>query len=348
MAKKSDFNVTPGEPVGVIAAQSIGEPGTQMVLRSFHFAGVASSIATSGLPRMVEIVDARKKPATAFSYIYLESKVGKDFEKAEQVMKKISEVRVTDIARRLVENFSKGTITVRLDQQKMESNELTARGVASKIEKLAKVDTKASENNIIIKTHMKSAKQIRALLVQITKLNVNGIEGAGRAVVQQDKKSGEFFIVTNNSSLSDILKVEGVDANRTYTNDIFEMYRTFGVEAARNSIAKELVATLKEQGISVDPRHLYILADAMTAGGEITNVGRRGLSGQKESVFARAAYEETVKHLINAAAFGEKDPMKGITENVLVGKQILVGTGTVRLAIKKEDISKITSAKAKK
>ncbi len=348
MTKKSNYDVISGEPVGVIAAQSIGEPGTQMVLKSFHFAGVASTIATSGLPRMVEIVDARKKPATAFSYIYLQTKVGKDFEKAEQIMKKISEVKVTDIARRFIENFSKGTIIIRLDQQKLELNELTERGVAARIAKLAKIDTKAFDHSILIKTHLKSAKQIRALMVQITKLNVNGMEGAGKAVVQQDRKTGEFFIVTNNSNLSEILKIEGIDPNRTYTNDIFEMYRVFGIEAARNTIAKELIDTLDAQGISVNSRHLYILADAMTASGGIKNVGRRGLSGEKESVFARAAYEETVKHLINAAAFGEKDPMKGITENVLVGKQIQLGTGTVRLAIRKEDISKITAVKAKK
>jgi DNA-directed RNA polymerase subunit A" len=341
MPKKNEFNVTPGEPVGVIAAQSIGEPGTQMVLRSFHYAGIASAIATSGLPRLVEIVDARKKPATPFTYVYLNGRFAKDFGKAEELVKKISEVKLNDLVRRVLENFSKGTIILRLDPQKLEVNELTAKSVAAKLEKLAKVDTVSAGRTIMIKTHTKSAKQIRSLTVQLGKLTVNGIEGAGRAVVQMNKKSGEFYIITNNSNLVELMQLDGVDTARIYTNDIFEIYRVFGIEAARNAIAKELEETLAEQGISVDNRHLLILADAMTANGAIRNVGRRGLSGEKQSVFARAAYEETVKHLINAAAFGERDDMKGVTENVLVGKQIGLGTGNVTLAIKKEDIAKI-------
>jgi len=348
MATKKNFLVTPGEPVGVIAAQSIGEPGTQMVLRSFHYAGVASSIATSGLPRLVEIVDTRKKPATPFSYVYLKGKAAKDFDAAEQIVKKISEVRVNDVIKRILENFSKGTIMIRLDEQKLEANELTAKGIASKIEKLIKAECTAQGNSLLIKTHTKAAKQTRAMAVQIGKLTVNGIENAGRAVIKQDKKTEEFYLVTNNSNIGAIMQVDGVDTSRIYTNDIFEMYRIFGIEAARNTIAKELNIVLREQGINVDERHLYILADAMSASGSIKNVGRRGLSGEKESIFARAAYEETIKHLINAAAFGERDDMKGVTENVLVGKQIGLGTGTVTLAIKKEDISKISEKKGKK
>ncbi|MDE1761876.1 MAG: DNA-directed RNA polymerase subunit A'' [Candidatus Micrarchaeota archaeon] len=346
--KKDRFIVTTGEPVGVIAAQSIGEPGTQMVLRSFHYAGVASSIATSGLPRLVEIVDTRKKPATPFSYVYLKGKAAKNFEDAEKVVKKISEVRVNDIARRILENFSKGTILIKLDDQRMEANELTAKGVASKIEKLTKIECSASENAILVKTHTKNTKQIRSMAVQIGKLTVNGIENAGRAVIKQDKETGEFYIVTNNSNLVGILGIEDVDSSKIYTNDIFEIYRVFGVEAARNAIARELDTVLREQGINVDKRHLFILADAMTLSGGIKNVGRRGLSGEKESIFARAAYEETVKHLINAAAFGERDDMRGVTENVLIGKQIMLGTGSVTLAIKKEDLAKISEKKGKK
>ncbi len=120
------------------------------------------------------------------------------------------------------------------------------------------------------------------------------------------------------------------------------MYKIFGVEAARNTLANEIMSTLEQQGISVSPRHILLLADAMTHSGEIKNVGRHGLTGEKKSVFAKAAYEETVKHLINAAAFGELDPMKGVTESILVGKQISLGTGIVKLAIKKEDLSKIS------
>ncbi len=336
-----DCNVTQGEPVGVIAAQSIGEPGTQMILRSFHRAGVASVTVTSGLPRMIEIVDLKKKPATPFTYIYLEDNVKKNFEKSIAIMKKINEVKVRDVAKRIIENFSNGTIKLRLDRQVLDSNELTAKGVASKIEKLLKLDTAVEENKILVKTHTKNLKQVRSTAVQLSNMTINGIEGAGRAMIQQDPKTEEFYVISADSNIEGIMEVEGVDKSRIYTNDILKMYQVFGIEAGRNTIVNELQKTLKEQGISVDPRHMLLLADAMTATGQIKNVGRHGISGEKDSVFARAAYEETVKHLVNAAAFGEIDEMLGVTESVLVGKQIMLGTGTVKLAVKKEDLAKI-------
>ncbi len=335
------FNVTSGEPVGVIAAQSIGEPGTQMILRSFHRAGVASVTATSGLPRMIEIVDLKKKPATPFTFIYLEDNVKKNFEKAIAIMKKINEVKVKDITSRSIENFTNGTIKLRLDRQSLDSNEITAKSVASKIEKLMKLDTVVQDNKILVKTHTKNLKMVRTTAVQLLNMTINGIPGAGRAMIQQDPKTEEFYIISADSNLDGIMEVEGVDKSRIYTNDILKMYQVFGVEAGRNTIVNELHKTLREQGISVDFRHLVLLADAMTATGSIKNVGRHGISGEKDSVFARAAYEETVKHLVNAAAFGEVDTMLGVTESVLVGKQIMLGTGTVKLAVKKEDLAKI-------
>ncbi len=347
MAKKENmFEISAGEPVGVIAAQSLGEPATQMVLKAFHFAGLKSEIATAGLPRFVEIVDAKKKPATPFTYIAVDKSIAKDEQKLIRLAKKISEIKVSDISRRIVEEFSKGTIILRLDFEKLEANELTAKVVASKIEKLTKLSCTLEGMDVRITAGTRNIKQIRNMAVQLNKMTINGIDGAGRAAVREDPKTKELQLITDNSSLSGLLDVEGIDAYNIYTNDIFEEYRVFGVEAARNAIITELEKLLHESEISVSRRHLELLADAMTADGDVKNVGRRGLSGEKESVFARAAYEETVKHLINAAAFGESDPMQGVTENILMGKQIMLGTGRVELAVKKEDIAK--SKKEKK
>jgi len=73
--------VQPGEPVGIVAAQSIGEPGTQMTLRTFHFAGVRELNVTLGLPRLIEIVDARKTPSTPMMKIYLKEEYKNNVEK---------------------------------------------------------------------------------------------------------------------------------------------------------------------------------------------------------------------------------------------------------------------------
>lgn len=339
--EKDDYNVKFSEPVGMIAAQSVGEPGTQMILRSFHFAGIESAIATSGLPRIVELVDAKKKPTTPLSTIYLEGKAGKNIDEATKIAKKITEIKMNTLVRRIVENFSKGTIRIALSSQELESDELTPHQVAEKLGKLMKLDTTVDGLNIFIKMHTNNLKEIRATRVKIMRAVISGIEGAGKTLVQRNSKTGELYIVSAGSNIEGIMTVDGVDKSRIYTNDIFAIYRQFGIEAARNALANELKTTLDEQKISVDLRHLLLIADAMTASGTIKGVGRHGLSGEKHSVFARAAYEETVKHLINAAAFGETDPMRGVTENILVGKQIPVGTGSVKLAIKKEDMAKV-------
>ncbi|MGC8662197.1 MAG: DNA-directed RNA polymerase subunit A'' [Candidatus Micrarchaeia archaeon] len=337
--------VSPGEPVGVVAAQSIGEPGTQMIIGSFHLAGIASKMATAGLPRMIELVDARKKPASPFTYIYLENKIKNDFEKASTLARKLNEIKMSHLVKHTIENFSKSRATFLMDMQALESNEISLKSVESRINKLTKFETSSEGHKIIVNLHNKNIKLIRESVVKILNLTINGIEGAGTCTVQQDKKTNEFFIISDTGNITPFLDVEGIDVNRIYSNNIFEMYNVFGIEAARNTIANEIMTTLEQQGIDVSFRHVLLLADAMTHNGGIENVGRHGLTGKKRSVFARAAYEETIKHLINAAAFGEIDFMKGVTEDILVGKQIALGTGTVKLAIKKEDLAKIKKEK---
>lgn len=343
--KDKRFIVNYGEPVGMIAAQSIGEPGTQMILRTFHYAGIEATIATSGLPRIVELVDARKKPATPITYVYLNAASKKNFEKAEQVAKRINEVNMSVITKRAIESFSKGAIKFILDRQTLSANDLTPSQVAQRLSKAMDVEAKADEDgNIIVRLKSKNLSEIRAMSVKIMKKTIQGVEGAGKAVIQRGKNE-EFYVVAAGSNVEGLIDIEGIDKSRLYTNDVFAMYRLFGVEAARNTMVHESKSTLDEQKIDVDERHIMLVADAMSYSGGIKGVGRHGLSGQKNSVFAKAAYEETVKHLVNAAAFGEIDPMKGVTENILVGKQIPIGTGSVRLAIRKEDIKKAKPSK---
>lgn len=347
MAQNKDKNtIEYGEPVGMLAAQSLGEPGTQMILRAFHFAGIESTIATSGLPRIVELVDARKKPETPITFIYLTGEYKRSVGKAEQTLKKVSEVRMGIVVRRILENFSKGIIKLVLDAQVLKANELTPGQLAQKVAKKLDARTKVDKDgNILVKLKTKKLTEVRSTSVKLMKDVVQGVEGAGKAVLQKDPKTGEFYIIAAGSNIGGIMDIEGVDKSKIYTNDVFAMCRQFGIEAARNTLVRELDTTLREQKINVDKRHLMLIADAMTYSGTIKGVGRHGLSGQKQSVFAKAAYEETVKHLVNAAAFSEVDYMRGVTENILVGKQIPLGTGSVHLAIKKEDMQKVKPKK---
>ncbi|MCK5159156.1 MAG: DNA-directed RNA polymerase subunit A'', partial [Candidatus Heimdallarchaeota archaeon] len=127
------------------------------------------------------------------------------------------------------------------------------------------------------------------------------------------------------------LRIPGVDQKRIYTNHTYEIAETLGIEAARNSIIKESMAVLKAQGLDVDIRHITLVADLMTNTGDVRQIGRHGISGEKISVLARASFEITVKHLLEACLQGEADNLRGITENVIVGQMVPLGTGAIDL-----------------
>ena len=141
----------------------------------------------------------------------------------------------------------------------------------------------------------------------------------------------EYVIYTEGSNLEGVLDIAGVDATRTTTNSVFEIYKVFGVEAARAALILEASRTLGEQGLGVDIRHLMLVADVMTNEGDIRAIGRHGISGKKTSVLARAAFEITAAHLLRAAITGEVDELKGVAENIIVGQPITLGTGAVNL-----------------
>jgi DNA-directed RNA polymerase subunit A" len=138
-------------------------------------------------------------------------------------------------------------------------------------------------------------------------------------------------IYTEGSNLSKILELPYVDASRTSTNSVQEIYEVLGIEAARNAIVNEANNTLQEQGLTVDIRHIMLVSDMMTNDGDVKAIGRHGISGRKSSVLARAAFEITAHHLLRAAITGEVDYLDGVAENVIVGQPVTLGTGAVNL-----------------
>lgn len=343
---EDEYKVAQGEPVGVVAAHSIGEPGTQMVLRSFHSAGIASVITTTGLPRIIEIVDGRKKPKFPMMVIRLQSGYAKNYEKVKEVWKEIEEVKVSAVLSRFEENLKTGVMLLYPDKEKMERYGITPGTISKRLAKMEGVDASMEGDAIRVKVKREDTKGIRTRFVKIRGSIIAGVNGIQKVVVQQED-SGEFYLTTSGSNIEGVMEIEGVDKESIYSNDIFEVMRVYGIEAARSLIARELMSTIEEEGITVSFRHLNLVADAMTHTGTIKSVGRHGIAGEKESVFARAAYEETVKHFTNASVFGEEDRLTGVAENILIGKQIGVGTGRVKLAVKKEDLKRINKAGGK-
>ncbi|MDE1833603.1 MAG: DNA-directed RNA polymerase subunit A'' [Candidatus Micrarchaeota archaeon] len=344
MSEKNDkkFMVVPGEAVGTVAAQSIGEQSTQMILRTFHAAGIASVVTTKGLPRLIELIDARKRPKFPTMQIRLEKGVESKYEKVRDIWRKLEDVKVRNLEKQIDEDFRTSTMTITLDPEKLQFFELTPGSVSKKVSKLENVDVELEGQAVKVKVKKKEGiKSIRTSFVNVLETSVSGVPGISKALIQQND-DGTYYITTSGSNMEEVLKIEGVDKEGVYSNNPFEVARIYGIEAARNLIANELITTIREEGLHVSFRHIALLADAMTYTGEIRSAGRHGIAGDKDSVLARAAYEETVKHFINASVFGEKDQLRGVAENILIGKQIGLGTGKIRLAIKKEDIKKLS------
>ena len=190
---------------------------------------------------------------------------------------------------------------------------------------------KLTENEYSYRTLL----QLRGRLTstnQSSGMLIAGIKGITRVVIRHEDE--EYTLYTEGSALKDVIKVEGVDSTRTRTNNIKEIEEVLGIEAARNAIITEMVNTLGEQGLNVDIRHLMLVADMMTVDGEVKQIGRHGIAGEKASVLSRAAFEVTVSHLLDASLYGYVDKLNGVTENVIVGQPIKLGTGDVDLVAK--------------
>jgi len=316
----------PGEAVGIIAAQSIGEPGTQMTLRTFHYAGVREQNVTLGLPRLIEIVDARRIPSTPIMTIYLTEKHRKSREAAVKIARNIVYTTLEDLARAIYEDTVHGEIVVELNKVMMEDRGVTLEELKEKLQ-IQNCTIKVKGNTIRVKP--KKEENLKKLLDKISSFYIKGIQGIKRVLVTEEK--GEWLIRTDGSNLPKVLETYGVDTSRTITNNIHEIAKTLGIEAARNALINESKGVLEEQGLDVDVRHVMLVADMMTSTGEVQQIGRHGISGKKSSVLARAAFEITVPNIVDAAVKGESDPLEGVTENVIVGQSIPIGTGLVEL-----------------
>ncbi len=332
-AEYEDNRVEPLEPVGTVSAQSIGEPGTQMTMNTFHYAGVAEIDVTQGLPRLIELVDARKTPDTPTMKVYLEEEYATEREKAHEVIWKIEATRILALGD-VSTNVADMRVQIDLNEDTLQQRDITPSEIAEIIEGAMGVDTVHTGNRVEFGPDQPSYRDLLQLVEELREIVFKGLEDISRVVVRKEEtdRGEEFVLHTEGSDFGSVLEIEGVDATRSKTNNIHEVYEELGIEAAREAIIEEMMHTLEEQGLDdVNVRHLMLVADIMTSRGEIESIGRHGIAGSKQSVLARAAYEVTVNHLLDAAIHGEVDDLNGVIENVIVGKPIKLGTGDVDL-----------------
>ncbi|MEL9990935.1 MAG: DNA-directed RNA polymerase subunit A'' [Thermoproteus sp.] len=325
-----------GEAIGIITAQSIGEPSTQMILRSFHFAGLREFSMARGLPRMIEIVDARRKPSTPLMYVYLKPPYNKSREAAMEIAKKIQLTTIESLAKSVDIDYITYTIVVELDPEQLKYRGITIKEIERILSRMRGkgVSIELEGYTIYIKLNTPDMLKLRKLREKVLQTKIGGIKGIKKVLVDQDKNTGEWYIMTEGSNLEGVLQLDEVDHTRTYSNDLHEVAEVLGIEVARTLIALEIKKVLIEQGLDVDSRHMYMVADAMTWLGKVRPIGRHGVVGSKESPLAKAAFEVTVKTLVEAAVRGDIEQFRGVFENIIAGRHIPIGTGMVKLLMR--------------
>ncbi len=407
--------VSPGEMVGVLAAQSIGEPATQMTLNTFHFAGVSSKNVTLGVPRLKEILNVAKNIKTPSMTIYqLEGHTGsKDGAKALRSLVEHTTLRsvtakseifydpnlaisivpgdyemlgsfflLDEDLQAAAEVQSRWLLRILLDRRKLLDKNIAIEDVAGRIKEtygddidLVFSDSNADVQIIRIRMTTTSTKgegedvEQDVLLKRLEHhildtLLLRGVAGIERAFINEKPKMridedgtihmrktdplcNEWFLDTNGSALAEVLTIEGVDATRTYSNSFIEIFQVFGIEATRAAIMRELTTVLAFDGSEVNYRHLALLVDVMTSRGHLMAITRHGINRADTGALMRCSFEETVEILLEAAAMGELDDCRGISENVMLGQTAPLGTGEVDMYLDEKMLDTVISDNAR-
>jgi DNA-directed RNA polymerase subunit A" len=316
----------PGESVGLVAAESIGEPGTQMTLNTFHFAGVSEMNVTTGLPRLIEILDGRKEISTKMVEVHLKAPHNKGAN-IKEIARDIKETLFKEFIRTIDIDMVELTMTIELNENAKEQYtavrlvkilEKAIRGFSFKIDQDKKIFVKCS-------TKEESLNALYRLKERIKETTISGIKGITQ--VLPVKREDEYVIMTAGSNLKDLSKLDTVDMYYTVSNDIFEIEKMFGIEAARQAIINEILKVIKTQGIDIDVRHIMLVSDTMCMSGKVLGINRYGIVKEKPSVLARASFETPIKNIIEASMTGEVDLLQSVIENVMINQPVPVGTG---------------------
>ena len=319
--------IQPAQPVGILAAESVAEPATQMTLRTFHTPGVAETNVTLGLPRLIELFDARKRIKTPLTTIYLEKPYSEDKEKAEELANTIVELTVGHLMKELKIDYGGMRLIFITNPKMFRANNIKTEKIVQILSKYGKANVKGDV--IILTPKVKSFKDLKKVSVKISSIQIKGIKGIKKAVVR--RRNNEYIIEAEGVNLKKISETKGVDKRRTRCNDIHETLKVLGVEAARKLLLDEISQVLERQGLEVDKRHISLIADLMTFKGDIRQTGRYGIIKEKRDVLARSAFETTKKVILKAAKEGLSEDLNSPLDCVIVGYPPPVGTGVVEL-----------------
>ena len=392
----------PGEMVGSIAAQSMGEPATQMTLNTFHSAGISSKNVTLGVPRLKEIINVAKKiktPSlsihllreysadqnimrevqssiehTTLEHVMLKSEIYYDPNPDETIIRndediielyKIAPSMEDDIP---LKDLSPWLLRFQLDDNKIMERRLNIEEIRDKIHgfypKLVNImHTDINSQEVIMRIRMKKFESDKEDELQILKnlegeflksMSLKGYPEITKVYAKTidypyfDEETGaskktkkeHWMLETDGVALAKVMNENYVEYTRTTSNDINEIFTVLGIEAVRMSILSELRTVLNAYSIFVNYRHIAVLWDVMTQRGLLTSITRHGINRIETGPLRRWSFEETVEILLEAAAYGETDYLRGVSENIIMGQLAPMGTGCFDLILDKEILKK--------
>jgi len=398
----------PGEMVGIVAAQTIGEIGTQMTLDSFHVSGTDAAVnATSGVPRLKELLSVSKNIKTPTMFIHLKDDISKidipDIDKKDEqlieeykrnsinVKNNIEVIRLCDVVYKSEiywddntltnieddkefvamynlfsneeENKSNLVLRLLIDKEKMLMYDLKMIDLYTQIsinyskyinciysddnaEQLImriKLDINSPNINTLCQTedHITILKAIEYNLIY--NMLIKGIKGIKKvslkSITKQEYDNDEnnfksvlrWSLNTDGTNMKMLFKNINVVYQKSYSNDIREIYTTLGIEAARKALILELDNVIGEGAINY--RHLSLLVDTMTNRGQLMSIDRHGINRSDVGPLAKCSFEETTDMLVNASIFSEYDQLNGVSANVMLGHKTPCGTGDFDIII---------------
>lgn len=341
-------NIDPGTAVGALAAQSIGEPATQMTLKTFHFAGVASMNITQGVPRIKEIINATKSISTPIIDTELTDNTSEEI--ARIVKGRIEKTLLSEVTKSMNEVYRKDTQYIRLEidleRIKLLKLEVDIHKVKRKITltyglKIREFEITIRNKSTIYIFPLPPYKEpvnyiLMSIKEKLLKLVIQGLSTVSRVIINQEETKSQdgmplYKLYVEGQNLRAVMATIGVDGIRTKSNNMIEVEKALGIEAARKVIIDQIIFTMRNHGMQLDNRHVMLLADFMTCKGEVHGITRFGINKMKDSVLMLASFEKTTDHLFEAALHSQTDSINGVSECIIMGIPMRLGTGMFKL-----------------
>jgi len=343
--------VTPGEMVGVIAAQSLGQPITQLVLNTFHAAGISTMNVTLGVPRLKELMNVSKSIRSPsmrimplvdtlkdelcgvfLKHFIKHSKTVRNYPTPTYEQEYIDLMDIDGIYSSIEQ--TEWAILYEIDTDRVDESELDIIDITTWINKSFNyVWCSSSRDQILVRLFPANnghdnPHKIKQLSHKISAdTTIQGFSNITACVLNGD------YIETNGIDLVNILADERVDPYRTRCNDVINVFNVLGIEAARQVLVDELKKVIEFDGTYVDYRHIALLVDTMTYKGSLMAITRHGINRTETGVLMRCSFEETVNVLTEAAIYAEVDHIKGVTEHIIMGKTAKIGTGSIDVLV---------------